>query len=99
MHHIDRPLHRHGLLFACLLLLELAACGGPGSDLPLLPVAGPVDYGLGLGDQVRIITFGEETLTGEFRVNDSGNIALPLVGAVSSCWPAWYASRSSVTLR
>jgi polysaccharide export outer membrane protein len=31
---------------------------------------------------VRIITFGEENLTGEFRVNDSGNIALPLVGAV-----------------
>ena len=31
---------------------------------------------------MRIITFGEENLTGEFRVNDSGNIALPLIGAV-----------------
>ena len=39
-------------------------------------------YSLGPGDQVRIITFGEENLTGEFRVNDSGNIALPLIGAV-----------------
>ena len=42
----------------------------------------PPSYTLGPGDQVRIITFGEENLTGEFRVNDSGNIALPLVGAV-----------------
>ena len=43
---------------------------------------GPPAYSLGPGDQVRIITFGEDNLTGEFRVNDSGNIALPLVGAV-----------------
>jgi polysaccharide biosynthesis/export protein len=65
-----------------LVLLALAGCGGPGSNLPLLPTTGPADYSLGPGDQVRIITFGEDTLTGEFRVNDTGNIALPLVGAV-----------------
>ena len=67
----------------CLLtFLLLAACGGPGSDLPLLPDAGPPDYRLGPADQVRIITYGEENLTGEFRVNDRGNISLPLVGTV-----------------
>jgi polysaccharide export outer membrane protein len=71
---------RHCL--AWLMFLAIAACSGPGSELPSLPVGGPVDYSLGPGDQVRIITFGEETLTGEFRVNDGGNIALPLVGAV-----------------
>ena len=65
-----------------LALLALAGCGGPGSDLPPLPAAEAASYSLGPGDQVRIITFGEENLTGEFRVNDSGNIALPLVGAV-----------------
>ena len=48
----------------------------------MLSPAAPADYTLAPGDQVRIITFGEDTLTGEFRVNDSGNIALPLVGAV-----------------
>jgi polysaccharide export outer membrane protein len=31
---------------------------------------------------VRIITFSDEQLTGDFRVNDSGNIALPLLGPV-----------------
>ena len=48
----------------------------------MLPSTETATYRLGPGDQVRIITFGEENLTGEFRVNDSGNIALPLVGAV-----------------
>ena len=67
----------------CLLtLLLLAACGSPGSELPLLPDVGPPDYSLAPGDQVRIITYGEENLTGEFRVNDSGNISLPLIGTV-----------------
>jgi polysaccharide export outer membrane protein len=64
------------------LVLFVAACGGPGSGLPRLPNGDHTTYSLGPGDQVRIITFGEENLTGEFRVNDSGNIALPLVGSV-----------------
>jgi polysaccharide biosynthesis/export protein len=65
-----------------LILLALAGWGGLGRGLPPLPAPSPAAYTLGPGDQVRIITFGEETLTGEFRVNDSGNIALPVVGAV-----------------
>lgn len=65
------------------LLLLLTGCGGRGSDLPSLP---PVvsDYRLGPGDQVRIVTFGEEQLTGEFRVSDAGRIALPLLGPVDA---------------
>ena len=73
---------------ACLaivaLLLTLAGCGGPGSDLAPLAASMPGVYVLAPGDHVRIITFGEETLTGEFRVNDSGVVALPLVGAVKA---------------
>ena len=63
-------------------VLAVAACGGPGSGLPPLPALESTGYHLGPGDQVRIITYGEDNLTGEFRVNDGGNIALPLVGAV-----------------
>jgi polysaccharide export outer membrane protein len=69
-------------LVAAVLLLGLSGCGGPGSDLPPLADPGPASYSLGAGDQVRLIVFGEDNLTGEFRVNDSGNIALPLVGSV-----------------
>jgi len=63
-------------LVCCLLL---AACA-PGHGLPDLPPTASAAYRLGPGDVVRLITFGEENLTGEFRVSDSGTIALPLVG-------------------
>ena len=71
------------LLFALVWLL-LPGCDGPGSGLPPIGSAAPGAYELAPGDQVRIITFGEDALTGEFRVNDSGAIALPLVGAVKA---------------
>lgn len=65
--------------FACCCLL--AACA-PGRNLPELPHNAPTAYRLGSGDVVRLITFGEDNLTGEFRVSDTGTIALPLVGPV-----------------
>lgn len=64
---------------ACCLLL--AACS-PGRGLPDLPSTAPGAYQLGPGDVVRLITFGEDSLTAEFRVSDSGTIAMPLIGAV-----------------
>jgi polysaccharide export outer membrane protein len=65
-----------------LLALLLAGCGGPGGRLPPVPTGAAGAYHLGPGDQVRIITLGEDRLTGEFRVNDSGAIALPLLGTI-----------------
>jgi polysaccharide export outer membrane protein len=65
------------------LALLLAGCA-PGGDLtPIADYQAPV-YHLGAGDQVRIITFGEDQLTGEFRVDDQGQIALPLLGSVQA---------------
>ena len=67
-------------LLCCLFLLSCS----PGRGLPDLPDVQPAAYRLGAGDVVRLITFGEDTLTGEFRVSDSGTIALPLVGPVKA---------------
>jgi polysaccharide biosynthesis/export protein len=64
--------------FLCLFCISCA----PGRDLPDLAAAASGAYRLGPGDVIRLITFGEESLTGEFRVSDSGVIALPLVGGV-----------------
>jgi polysaccharide biosynthesis/export protein len=49
---------------------------------------------------VRLITFGEDSLTGEFRVSDSGTIALPLIGSVraSGLSPDALATRVSEAL-
>jgi polysaccharide biosynthesis/export protein len=64
-------------------------CGGlilggckPGGDLAALPDYKAQNYRLGGGDQIRIITFGEDQLTGEFRVDDQGAIAVPLLGEI-----------------
>jgi polysaccharide biosynthesis/export protein len=67
--------------FLSTLALLAASCA-PGGDLPPLPPDTAAAYRLGPGDAVRIITFGEDALTGEFRVGDSGAIALPLIGNV-----------------
>jgi polysaccharide export outer membrane protein len=46
------------------------------SDIP--------EYKLGSGDKVRVTTFGEQNLTGEFQVSGTGKIALPLVGEIDA---------------
>ena len=71
---------RQALRSLCLCM-ALAACA-PGSGLPPLPDYRAQGYRLGGGDQIRIITFGEDQLTGEFRVDDQGRIAVPLLGGI-----------------
>lgn len=60
----------------------VAACAGPGADLPPLPDAPGGPYRLEAEDQLRITVFEDERLSGEFRVADSGSVAIPLLGPV-----------------
>jgi polysaccharide export outer membrane protein len=69
-------------LVTCLLLCLVAGACAPGRGLPDLPSTAPGAYRLGSGDVVRLITVGDDTLTGEFRISDSGMVALPLLGVV-----------------
>ncbi len=39
-------------------------------------------YQLGAGDQIRVTVFGEEELSGEFEIDGTGRISLPLIGSV-----------------
>ena len=71
---------RSALRSLCLCM-ALAACA-PGGNLSPLPDYRAQGYRLGGGDQIRIITFGEDQLTGEFRVDDQGRIAVPLLGGI-----------------
>lgn len=69
-------------LVALSATFVLAACD-PGSNLPVLDAADPSgSYKLSTGDQIRVTTFGEQGLTGQFTVDDGGNVALPLLGPV-----------------
>ena len=71
------------ILLCLCVAITLAACS-PGADLPPLPQNESQAYTLGPGDQLRIITYGEDQLTGDFVVNDGGNIEVPLLGAVKA---------------
>jgi polysaccharide export outer membrane protein len=74
---------RHTALFAAALL-GLGACASPGADLRPLPQGTAGEYRLDTGDQIRLTVFGDPRLSGEFRVNDAGNIAVPLAGSVKA---------------
>ena len=73
-----------------LALALVSACGGrpglpePSQDLAAAPGANINDYKLDSGDQVRVIVFGQEDLSGEFLLDGLGNISLPLIGEVQA---------------
>lgn len=77
-----RPVAASRPAVSCLVLLALACGCAPGANLPPLPDYKAESYRLGAGDHVRVIVYGEDQLTGEFRVDDQGRIALPLLGGV-----------------
>ena len=75
----------HALVLGSLAF-GLAACGNDGRDAPMLPqtTSTNTEYRLGAGDQVRVTVFGQEQLSGEFKVDGSGNLAMPLIGEVKA---------------
>lgn len=69
-----------------LAALAVAMVGCAGNDAPMETAsAGQIgEYHLGPGDALRVIVFGEEQLSGEFRVDGTGKVAMPLIGEVSA---------------
>ncbi len=49
-------------------------------DLSVAPV-GPEQYTLNRGDKLRIIVFGREDLTADYRVSDTGQLRIPQIGS------------------
>jgi polysaccharide export outer membrane protein len=66
------------------LLVVLAGCAGELSSLPALPQSSQGPYTLGAGDRVRLQVFGQEELSQEYLVSDSGVITVPLIGSVDA---------------
>lgn len=73
---------------AATLLLLVAALFAfpPAFAAPAKAPAAPIEnsYALGSGDKVRVIVFGEEDLSGEFVVDDTGFVSLPLIGQIAA---------------
>jgi len=61
-----------------------AAWQAPGYALPDLPATTPGPYRLGPGDSLVLRTYDQPQLSGNFDVDDSGMIDLPLLGLVQA---------------
>lgn len=68
------------------ILLGIAACSAiPSAAPPAATEAGPAaEYTLGTGDRLRLTVFNEPTLSGEFEVDASGVISIPLIGNIKA---------------
>jgi len=73
------------------LFFILSACQSGAPAGPRGPAGQQVEqqqkidaYTLGTGDQLRVTVFGQPDLSGQFEVDGSGSISMPLVGQVEA---------------
>lgn len=67
-------------LLTLALMLPLSGCATNRAATYAVDTRGP--YVLDTGDAVRVTVYGDEELSDNYRVDDSGAIAFPLVGPV-----------------
>lgn len=68
-----------------LMLLTLTGCARhtiPDQDAPASVGDFTQGYTLEVGNRVRVIVFNETNLSGEFQIDASGNLSMPLIGTV-----------------
>ena len=68
-------------LFFVLLLLPLAACSLNGK-VTAYPAEARGPYTLDAGDVISVSVYGDDSLSKIYKVDESGTVALPLVGPV-----------------
>jgi polysaccharide export outer membrane protein len=64
------------LAFTGIALMTFAGVAGAAPEFP--------DYHLGAGDKIRVIVYGEDDLGGEFQIDATGQVRLPLIGQVKA---------------
>jgi polysaccharide export outer membrane protein len=74
---------RRAVLFLCLAFAAaLQGCARPPRDVVEVESPTQTTYTLAPGDRVRVIVFGQDSLSNSFAVDSSGQIAMPLIGLV-----------------
>ncbi len=71
-----------GALPACETAPTATRAPGGAAVIEEAATRSDLTYVLGSGDQLRVTVFGQEELSGEFEIDGSGEIALPLIGEV-----------------
>lgn len=63
-------------------LAALGGCSAPRYNAEVLRTPINAPYQLASGDRLRVIVFGQDSLSNSFSVDGAGNISLPLIGLV-----------------
>jgi polysaccharide export outer membrane protein len=69
----------HALRALAVAGFALLTLTGGAAAAPEVP-----DYHLGTGDKIRVIVYGEDDLGGEFQIDATGQVRLPLIGQVKA---------------
>ncbi|MCC3247266.1 polysaccharide export protein [Methylocystis sp. WRRC1] len=71
------------LATAMIVIALLSGCAAPGNYQPeLFAATAHEPYTLAAGDRLRVIVFGQDSLSNTYSVDGSGRIAMPLIGSV-----------------
>jgi polysaccharide export outer membrane protein len=74
---------RTALPLFMVFMTFLSSCAIPGDYRPELEYAPPLDhYPLAAGDRLRVIVFGQDSLSNSYAVDGSGRISMPLIGSI-----------------
>lgn len=85
---VDAANMNWGVIVTVVALLGplLAGCDGARGVIanaePIAAAPAPAAYRLTTGDKVKVTVYNEPDLTGEFQVNDAGNVSFPLAGDI-----------------
>ena len=71
------------LMPAVTICLMVLGCS-PGADLAKAPAYNPTVYRLGVDDQVRIVAYGDDQISKDYRISGNGTISIPLIGNVAA---------------
>jgi polysaccharide biosynthesis/export protein len=75
-------MHRF-LIVMLLFSVALAGCSGARGARNALPAYNSaIPYVLDTGDRIKVVVFGQESLSTTYPVDGAGNISMPLIGAV-----------------
>lgn len=72
-----------GVMLA-VLMPTVSACAATHATKTLADVTQADEYRLGGGDDLRILVYGEPTLSGEYHVNSLGTVSMPMIGEVKA---------------
>jgi polysaccharide export outer membrane protein len=67
------------------IMLVTASCAGHSQSTSYAAQpAGDTGYRLGVGDKIRVSVYGEDKLTGDYILDDKGQVSFPLIGNISA---------------